>query len=111
MKLLFCWYCNNIFTLTKRKRMCKCKQSWGKYTDDNHAEVHGKYAVPLGFNNHSLKFAISMRCHPILPTRREHLYEDGSGYIFDAWVYSKDNDVVTGGVDPDKYDYSEEDDE
>jgi hypothetical protein len=62
MKLLLCITCNDIFPVGRKKRLCSCKATGGKYYDDGwHACYWGKKAVPLGFANPSFVSAIRNR--------------------------------------------------
>jgi len=58
MKLLFCLKCNDIFNLNFAGKTCSCNATGGRYLDNINAEYWGDYAIPLGFENNSLKQAI-----------------------------------------------------
>lgn len=76
MKLILCRKCGDVFSLrVEEERSCFCGLSKGKYHSDGlHAEIHGKHALPLGFNNSSLVRAIHNRP------------KSGSGERFDSFV-------------------------
>ena len=58
MKLILCPKCSDVVKFGKRrKRHCRCKKSWGKYTGELHGEYGGE-AIPIGFANGSLIDAI-----------------------------------------------------
>ena len=57
MKLLFCPYCEDIIKLQSFMRHCKCKKTFGKYTDSRYAEVSAD-SVSIGIGNGSLKRAL-----------------------------------------------------
>jgi hypothetical protein len=79
VKLLFCRACEDVFKLrVGETRRCQCGNTSGKYTDNLQATYSGKYAVPLGFANHSLGRAVKMQ-----PAT-------GWGERFEAFVIEKD---------------------
>jgi hypothetical protein len=62
MKLLICTSCNDIFSLSKEKKICSCGETSGKYLEDGlHAVYSGKYAIPLGIDNLDLIWALANR--------------------------------------------------
>ena len=78
MKLIICKYCQDVFKLTYDKRRCDCGKSWGYYEEDGLRAVYGgEDAVPLGFENMSLRDAIVWQ-----PA-------EGPGKRFDAFVISE----------------------
>lgn len=61
MKLVFCPNCYDVIKFGyKTKRYCKCKKSWGEYTDEINA-VSGGECIPLGIANSSLNKALANR--------------------------------------------------
>lgn len=62
MKLLYCPACEDVIKLRSEcPRACHCGQSWGHYLPDGlRAEIGGK-AVPLGFANGELAYALRNR--------------------------------------------------
>ena len=60
MKLLFCPHCNSVFNLTFDLKKCSCGKSYGRYIDQNNAEI-SETAVALGFKNS--EFVEAMRDH------------------------------------------------
>jgi hypothetical protein len=62
MKLLICKACSDIFNLSKERKFCRCKKSWGQYLEDGYLAIYGgSKAVPIGFANSSLIDAIKHR--------------------------------------------------
>lgn len=62
MKLVACRSCGDMFSLRMTLKKCHCKESSGKYLSDGlNAVVSGKNAVVIGFENQSLKRAISLQ--------------------------------------------------
>jgi len=57
MKLLFCTKCQDVFKLSKQWRSCTCGTA-GKYLDNINAVYEGTHAIPIGFSNQSLGYAI-----------------------------------------------------
>lgn len=76
MKLLFCPDCKDVKRLHFNKTYCKCKKSWGRYINEIDAVINSN-AIPLGFDNPSLAFALGLR--PM----------EGRGRTFDAFVIPK----------------------
>jgi hypothetical protein len=62
MKLIFCPNCEDVVRLfiSTKPRKCKCKKSWGHYTDSINAVIGG-IAIPMGFANSSLVEALINR--------------------------------------------------
>lgn len=60
---------------------CSCGASWGRYLDQQNAEVGG-FAVPLGFDNRALSSALDNR--PLM----------GAGKRFDAFVIPKECESI-----------------
>jgi len=59
MKLLLCRKCQDVFKLQYDLRKCNCGETWGRYSKDGlHAQYFGENAIPLGFGNDSLAFAV-----------------------------------------------------
>lgn len=59
MKLIFCKKCQDVFKLHKIDRKCVCGLSSGYYEQDGlNAVISGKFAIPLGFGNHSFAQSI-----------------------------------------------------
>jgi len=78
MKLIICKYCQDAFKLTYDKRRCDCGKSWGYYEEDGlHAVYGGETAVPLGFDNNSLRVAVIDQP------------DEGLGKRFEAFVIPK----------------------
>lgn len=86
IKLFLCPDCDDIVKLrTEIIRTCYCGHSSGVYEKDGlHATIGGK-AIPLGFKNSGLWFALQNR-----PT-------SGQGICFEAFVIPKICDTVTKG--------------
>jgi len=79
MKLVLCTKCQDIVRLmSKGPRWCVCHRSGGQYLDDILAEYWGRWAIPLGINNHSLVDAI------------QDQPKFGLGTRFDAFVIPKE---------------------
>lgn len=78
MKLVLCKKCQDVVRLTSEMRQCKCRASGGCYIDDIQAVYWGEEAVPLGFDNPSLVYAIQHQ--PETP---------GVGRKFEAFVIPK----------------------
>lgn len=76
MKLLFCYNCAMVFSLSKTYRECNCGQTWGKYLDNREA-VYGGAGIPIGFNN--IEFLTAM----------EQQSDTGEGREFSAFVMPK----------------------
>jgi len=75
MKLIYCEYCHDVFKLALEPRRCRCGETWGKYLPNGlDAQYAGDGAIPLGFGNTSLMFAIANRP------------EEGMGKAFTAFV-------------------------
>jgi hypothetical protein len=55
-------------------KYCKCSKVYGMYTDDKLNAIISEDAIPIGFQNSSLKFAI------------DHRPETGNGKRFEAFV-------------------------
>lgn len=82
MKLILCTSCQDVVKLTRGGRYCDCGRSWGRYLDDDvNAEISGD-AVPIGFANSQLQFALT------------HRPESGMGRTFDAFVIPMQCDTV-----------------
>lgn len=84
MKLIFCPNCNDVIRLFDKKRHCKCRRSWGHYTDSVNAVIGG-IAIPLGFANNSLVEALLNRP------------ENGLGEPFNAFVIPNYSDHINDG--------------
>jgi hypothetical protein len=77
MKLIFCEYCKDLFSLRPDKmRLCECGQSYGRYTDNINARIGG-FAIPIGFDNGEFLSALKVRPW------------DGMGVEFKAFVIPK----------------------
>ena len=74
MKLLMCGRCQDVFKLQLELRACACGRTRGRYLDDLNAEYAGDAALPIGFDNPSLVYAVHHR-----PTT-------GDGLEFTAFV-------------------------
>lgn len=61
MKLLFCPYCGDVFSLNKVKKICSCRRSSGQYEEDGINAVYSGSAVPIGFNNASFLTALAIQ--------------------------------------------------
>jgi len=85
MKLIYCPICQDVVKLWHQDdeaRFCHCGASFGKYDEDGlHATIYGE-AIPLGFDNASLRDALKLRP------------EEGCGSQFSAFVISKVCDTV-----------------
>ena len=77
MKLLLCLKCNDIFNLSDKEKACGCGQTGGRYLDHVEAIYWGYHAVPLGFDNMSLRKALIAQPN------------FGNGSKFDAFVIPK----------------------
>ena len=76
MKGIICDCCEDIFFLTKEKKVCKCGRSSGKYVDNRNAIISG-YAIPFGIDTNAIPllkygyitetnlFRIKLPCHSI----------------------------------------------
>lgn len=73
MKLLYCEFCNDVFSLRKEPSSCHCGACSGHY-EENFSVVATENAVILGFDWKHFKYAISNR--PI----------KGLGKIFKAFI-------------------------
>ncbi len=82
MKLLLCLKCNDIFNLSYKVKTCSCGETGGQYTDQLNAEYWGFSAVPLGFENRSLRDALIHQPH------------NGLGARFTAFVIPKQCDTM-----------------
>ncbi len=84
MKLIFCPKCQDVFKIPSGKiyKRCKCGHVYGKYIDDLNAEI-SKHAIPIGFDNPSLKDALWRRP------------EAGPGSEFTAFVIPTDCGTIT----------------
>lgn len=79
MKLLFCKNCQDVIRLFEDEvRTCRCGNTSGKYINASDAIFSGESAIPLGFNNNTLRGAILKQ-----PIR-------GMGSDFNAFVISKE---------------------
>ena len=59
MKLLLCKSCQDIFKVVlHEERTCICGSTSGKHTDGLNACYKGENAVPIGFNNSTLRHAV-----------------------------------------------------
>jgi len=76
MKLIFCKSCYDVKKLSTEMTYCNCKKSYGRYVDNLNAQIN-EYAIPLGFNNTSLVYAI------------KNQPEDDWGQEFEAFVIQK----------------------
>ena len=80
MKLIYCPICQDVVKLWHQDdeaRFCHCGASFGKYDEDGlHATIYGE-AIPLGFDNASLRDALKLRP------------EEGCGSQFSAFVIPK----------------------
>jgi len=77
MKLILCLKCHDVIKGDYETRTCKCGLSGIKYSDDGYNANYWGPAIPLGFNNFSLRKAISKQ-----PAK-------GMGECFDAFVIPK----------------------
>jgi hypothetical protein len=85
-KLLVCTYCDDIVSLRLMPRSCECGRSQGSILSEGRCEVIGKYAVPIGFVNHSFVNAVKFR-----PGR-------GLGLRFEAFVFPQVSEAVKQGA-------------
>lgn len=60
MRLLFCPKCSDVVKLEYKRRYCRCRKSFGKYTSKGGAIRLSKHAVNLAIGNGSVPFAIEM---------------------------------------------------
>jgi len=59
MKLVLCTHCQDVVRLvSEHRRECRCGRCGGFYTDEVNAVYWGDEAVPMGFSNPSLVYAI-----------------------------------------------------
>jgi hypothetical protein len=77
MKLIYCPACDDVVKLHPELTTCRCGRSYGMYAPDGLNALYGGRAVPLGFANSSLMFAINMQP------------ESGDGQRFEAFVIPK----------------------
>lgn len=83
MKLIFCAHCFDVYKLQQQPRSCKCLATSGYYTEDNlHAVIRGESAVPLGFANGTLMYAL------------QHRPQTGDGSVFTAFVIPETCDTI-----------------
>ncbi len=83
MKLIICVECSDVVKLDTDFRSCNCGKSGGMYLEDGlNARIHGEHAIPIGFNNHTLRHALVNR-----PER-------GMGSRFEAFVIPKQCDTI-----------------
>lgn len=59
MKLVYCTKCHDIIRLRRVTKICDCGKVAGKYIDDINAVYCGESAVPMGIDNHDLKFVLN----------------------------------------------------
>lgn len=103
-KLVFCDYCKDIFRLQTYERKCKCGKSSGWYLeDDNHAVIMGDRAIPIGINNYSFQSVATMYLFGDMPSHSK----TEVGWLFDAFVYHPDNDIVKKIELDDESDYKQ----
>ena len=77
MKLIYCSACDDVVKIHQKLTTCHCGQSYGQYAPDGLNARYGGRAVPLGFINSSLMFAINTQP------------ESGNGQCFTAFVIPK----------------------
>ena len=77
MKLIYCSVCDDVVKLHEILTTCRCGRSYGMYAPDGLNARYGGQAIPLGFANSSLMFAIDTQP------------ESGMGQIFTAFVIPK----------------------
>jgi hypothetical protein len=88
MKLIYCPKCHDVRKLSHKVTFCMCGASRGWYDDDGlHATVQGE-AIPLGFDNLTLRSALAMKSEG-------GWGKDGQGEVFEAFVIPKDCPTVT----------------
>jgi len=78
MKLVFCKNCGTVFSCSRKVKYCECGLSSGKYIDNLHAEIHGEFAIPLGFSNYSFLQAIE-----------KHEFDGENSVLFTAFIIEK----------------------
>lgn len=77
MKLIYCPVCDDVVKIHQELTTCRCGRSYGQYAPDGLNARYGGRAVPLGFANSSLMFAINTQP------------ELGDGQRFTAFVIPK----------------------
>ena len=82
MKLLMCLKCFDVFSLTKKVRVCSCGAAKGKYMEDGLNAIYSGECVPLGVTNTSLSNASS------------HQRDEGEGVPFEAFVMPQVSDTM-----------------
>ena len=82
MKLLYCRHCHDIIKLSHRLKSCECGLCKGMYSDLQHAQYTGEFAVPLGIANGSFEEAIAQQ--PLTSNEDGH-----SDATFEAFVIPK----------------------
>lgn len=88
MKLLLCPCCSDVRKLRPEKTYCSCRKSWGKYTDDIHAEIGGE-TIALGIDNKTLALALKAKKLDLHDIFGGHLLE------FTAFVFRDDAPNIT----------------
>lgn len=83
MKLLLCIKCDDIFKLDYSVRTCKCGYTQGYLESDGLNAVVTEDATILGFNIHSLAWAVKQQHNPLVGTR------------FDAFIISPQASTIT----------------
>ncbi len=81
MKLIFCKSCYDVKKLSMEMTYCNCKKSYGRYVDNLNAEIN-EHAIPLGFNNFSLMYAV------------KNQPENDWGREFEAFVIQKNCSTI-----------------
>ena len=77
MKLLFCNTCQDILSLSKTTKTCRCGATGGHYREDGSNVIYYGPAVPIGFNNSEFVDAINNQP------------EYGNGVEFNSFVIPK----------------------
>ena len=87
MKLLYCNSCHDIFKLGYSLKSCACGLSSGNYLPDGlNAEIHGEFAMTLGFANST--FVRALDHHADMPEGQPLTLNRGPGYgwQFEAFI-------------------------
>jgi len=82
MKLLMCLKCFDVFSLTKKVRVCSCGATKGKQMEDGLNAVYSGECVPLGMTNTSLSAAASNQ------------KSEGDGVAFEAFVMPRVSETM-----------------
>lgn len=84
MKLLFCEYCRDMFSLKTTFTYCQCKETWGIYVND--VEIVHHNGIVIGLDNFHL-------CQSII------LHKDNEGCLIPCWTYPTPKSVQKLDID------------